>query len=57
MSGYKLIGMSSGIAVSTLENAATALREYRLRSIAVPNKKPPAQAGGSCSNSKVQLTG
>src|SRR3974390_1003257 len=38
--------MSSGIAVSTLENAATALRENRLRSIAVRNKKPSALARG-----------
>ena len=29
----------------------------RLRSIAVRNKKPPACAGGSCSYSRVQLTG
>jgi len=29
----------------------------RLRSIAVRNKKPPACAGGSCSCSRVQLTG
>ena len=29
----------------------------RLRGFAIRNKKPPARAGGSCSNSRVPLTG